>query len=215
MNNISSSNFIFGAVVLTFSISLVNVQIVVANQPTSIRCSNTVSVGKTLQQIGIQQYKTYLLTAQQSLKNMQSKGAISFPLGLTCPIRLNDDSQQTPSRNVLGFKAIGYLDVTGNIQPITPDDLIKIFGQHIQRLQQTNQSNSQTSNVYLNTVSVDNEPSDQTLPAIDLIVLNTRNNRPYFVPSVRFSTVLIDALNATLTKKVAKSSYNLKDLNIN
>lgn len=210
-----SPNIFSVALFLTFILGFITIPFASANQSPRVNCSNRNVIGKTLQELGARQYKTYLIIAQQSLQSMQVNEAISFPLGLTCPVRLDTNSQRASFRRATELKAIGYLDTTGNVQPITPDDLIKIFYQHVQVLGQASESNRQLANVAMMTdAPIGNGTDDQTLPAVDLIVLDTRDNRPYFVSKVRFSTVLIDALNATLTKNLAKSSYDLKTLNI-
>ncbi len=131
-------------------------------------------------------------------------------------MKLDEDSHQFSSRRSRTLRVIGYLDTTGNIQPITPDDLIKIFDRNLQKIGRSREINQEISNDLPAMIDIEsqNESDEQTLPAIDLIVLDTQDNRPYLVPNVRFSTVFLDALNAALVRNISVNSYDLKTLDI-
>jgi hypothetical protein len=177
-------------------------------------CSQKGKVGKTLEEIGFVKYNVYLKDAQNYIKSIRSDEAVSFPLGLICPVTLEPIIRNNPrSQNI--FRAVGYLDKEGNIQKITPLDLSNIFTQHLNQMQL---SSNQAGLIYRKMSSensqAENELNNQTLPAIDLIVIRTTDNKPYLLPNVRFSMLVVDALNAALTKKIKRSSYKLDTLDI-
>ncbi|NJO50005.1 MAG: hypothetical protein HC840_11830 [Leptolyngbyaceae cyanobacterium RM2_2_4] len=200
----------------TAILSLGQSQPVLACQQSESICSDQSSEGRTFQEIGLEDYRNYLVNAKRELETVSSSESIGFPLGLNCPIQLETDSENRDRNQAVIFQVVGYLDInTGTIQAITSGDLINLFDRHLQTLQGSNLSEIRVANpLYASDPNFSQEIEQLTLPAVSLIVLNTEDNQTYLLPNVQFSTVFKDALNATLTQSLTRSQFDLNSLDI-
>jgi hypothetical protein len=205
---------IFASSLLIFIFLLFSQECAKANENV-VNCSGSSINGKTLQELGSVQYKKYVSKAQALLRSMPMDEKISFQIGLSCPISADSNRRQNLSESKV-LRVIGYLDSKGTLQAITVNDLSKIFSEHSRNIKQSSRLSS-SSSLLQSTININTDSSTniQTLPALDLVIVDSLDNRPYFLPNVRFATFLIDALNAALTNSITVSSYDTNSLNLN
>lgn len=115
-------------------------------------------------------------------------------------------------RNVNVFEETGYVDSSGQPQPVTGRDVVDMF------TQEANNGGSFDSALKTREILVADASSSflqaRRLSVIDLIVRNRNNNRYYLLPNIRVDSFCRDALNAVSNRTWRRNDVDVRSLNV-
>lgn len=208
---------LLATVLLTNALSL-------ANQPSNEASSAPTPQGapspqpteQTPAELGLERYRGLVNAARARVVSMPATLPVKFPLGINHPIRISDVSANAA---VPQWEAVGFVTLSGQVQPITPADLLEMFDRHLTTLRGERASPIRSSipppgtspgtSPGIQQVPPDsrtNPPQPDTVAVIDLIVRNVQNNQIYLIPRVRVVSLLRDALNGALNNQLRENN---------
>ena len=139
--------------------------------------------------------------------------AVAIPLGTDGPFTgalLNDDNYG--GRNVGYLEEIGYVDNSGQPQPITGGDVVEMFST------EANNGGSFDAALKPREMLVTDASGlfsqARRISVIDLICRNRQTNRYYLLPNVRVDSFCRDALNAFSNRTWRENYVDVKNLRI-
>ena len=171
----------------------------------SIDCLTTGNtVGQTIEQMTLDKYTAYVSDALNYAANLPANIPIQFPLGQVCPFLLGISEETPISPESQNLSAIGYVDLAGNVQPITSSDLIMMF--------ELNLASLNSGGLSLDNGIIDFNPLVEGVPTIDLVVFDLQESQVFLLPNIYFLSLYRDVLNSSVNRSVQVSDLDVDQL---
>lgn len=177
----------------------------------TINSTDQISTGQTPEELGLEAYRELVRQAQAKVSLMSTDVPIKFPLAVNSPIRMEEENINSVEPI---WEAIGFVDLSGQAQPITPADLNEMFAKHLDSLNSANSVMLPSAQQNLDVTPNQTLPQTEEVPVIDLIALNTQTGQKYLIPKVRFMSVFRDAINGTLNGNLSEHNLDVFNLDL-